>query len=177
MECWPNIQSATFTPRHNGEGTLGATLSLLCSRSSLRYLTVKALALTEEDVAVIARTRDLQSLSIEWPSRAILQVLPEWLASLQGTLRTFRFTASTIAFSLSIADSPVQESCGSITPGVLRSFLPHMSTITSFSLGFSYSLTDDDVISFWEGLPSLRTLEFRCYLVSAHAYRRMNGRC
>ena len=71
----------------------------------------------------------------------------------------------------------MQESCGSIIPGVLQSFLPHMSMITSFGLGLSYSLTDDDVFSFWEGLPSLRTLEFRYYLVSAHAYRRINERC
>ena len=177
MECWPNIQSATLTPRKYGEGTLGDTLSLLCSRSSLRHLTIKAPVLTEEDVTVIARMRNLQSLSIEWPSRAILQVLPEWLDSLQGTLRTLRFTASTMAFSLSVADSPVQESCGSITPGVLRSFLPHMSMMTSFSLGLSSSLTDDDVFPFWEGLPSLRILEFRYYLASAHAHRQTNGRC
>ncbi|TBU38334.1 hypothetical protein BD309DRAFT_972136 [Dichomitus squalens] len=121
---------------------------LLNSRSSLRHLVVKATCLTAGNVATLVQLRNLQSLSIGSPSRAILQVLPEWLRQLQSTLRKLGLT----------------ESCGSVTPGVLRSFLPYMHDITSFTLGLSYSLTDDDVFLFWEDLPSLQTLEFRYYL-------------
>ena len=60
----------------------------------------------------------------------------------------------------------VQDNCGSVTPGVLRAFLPHLREITSFALGLSYSLTDDDVFAFCEDLPSLEILELRYYLVS-----------
>ncbi|PIL26283.1 hypothetical protein GSI_12039 [Ganoderma sinense ZZ0214-1] len=59
---------------------------------------------------------------------------------------------------------PSQDNCGSVTPGVLRAFLPHLQEITSFALGLSYSLTDDDVFAFCKGLPSLQTLELRYYL-------------
>ncbi len=58
-----------------------------------------------------------------------------------------------------------QGSCGSITPGVLRSFVPHLQSVSSFALGLSYSLTDDDVFNFWTSLPHLTSLEFRYYLV------------
>ncbi len=58
-----------------------------------------------------------------------------------------------------------QGSCGSITPGVLRSFVPHLQLVSSFALGLSYSLTDDDVFAFWTSLPHLRSLDFRYYLV------------
>ena len=67
---------------------------------------------------------------------------------------------------MSRLNSPSQDNCGSVTPGVLRSFLPHLQAITSFALGLSYSLTDDDVFAFCEDLPSLRALELRYYLVS-----------
>ena len=47
--------------------------------------------------------------------------------------------------------------------------------MTSFALGLSYSLTDDDVFTFWADLPRLQSLEFRYYLVRLHIYPVSDG--
>jgi hypothetical protein len=61
----------------------------------------------------------------------------------------------------------MQDNCGSITPGVLRSFVPHVwETLREFTLGLSYSLTDDDVFSFIAQLPHLEWLHLQYYLAS-----------
>lgn len=62
----------------------------------------------------------------------------------------------------------LQHSCGSVTPGVLRSFTGPLQDTTSFALGLSYSLTDNDVFAFWADLPHLERLEYRFYVVSIH---------
>jgi hypothetical protein len=54
---------------------------------------------------------------------------------------------------------------GSITPGVLRSFLPPIQNVRSLSLGLSYSLTDEDVFTFLGQLPYLESLDLFYYLV------------
>ena len=58
-----------------------------------------------------------------------------------------------------------QGNCGSITPGVLRSFLPPVQNVHSLSLGLSYSLTDEDVFTFLGQLPHLESLDLTYYLV------------
>jgi hypothetical protein len=61
----------------------------------------------------------------------------------------------------------IQDNCGSITPGVLRSFLPHVcGALRELTLGLSYSLTNDDVFSFVAQLPQLEWLQLRYYLAS-----------
>ena len=58
-----------------------------------------------------------------------------------------------------------QDNCGSVTPGVLRSFLPHVADVQAFGLGLSYSVTDDDAFKYFAQLPQLSSLDFRYYLV------------
>ena len=61
----------------------------------------------------------------------------------------------------------MQDNCGSITPGVLRSFVPHVGgALREFTLGLSYSLTDEDVFSFVSLLPHLEHLHLQYYLAS-----------
>lgn len=63
-----------------------------------------------------------------------------------------------------------QDNCGSVTPGVLRSFLPHVSeNLKGFSLGLSYSITDEDIFTFLGQLPNLEHLRLRNYWVSLAA--------
>ncbi|OBZ74886.1 hypothetical protein A0H81_05149 [Grifola frondosa] len=97
---------------------------------------------------MLARTGNLERLAIQSPTRAILQLLPEWLSRLSPTLKAFHLT----------------DNCGSVTPGVLRSFLPHIQEIYSFALGLSYSITDEDIFSFLSELPNLSSLTYRYYL-------------
>ncbi|KAI0776615.1 hypothetical protein BD413DRAFT_602174 [Trametes elegans] len=148
IECWKNINSVIFTPRRFCEDVLTDSLSLLSTLSCLRHLTINTSCTGEKQVQHVVQLRDLESLTIESPTRAVLQVLPDWLGELQSSLRAFRLT----------------NGCGSVTPGVLRSFTPHLQRVTTFALGLSYSLTDTDVFEFLATLPCLRTLEYRYYM-------------
>ncbi|KAI0351224.1 hypothetical protein OH77DRAFT_1487729 [Trametes cingulata] len=148
IECWPNIQTVILTPKQYHKDVFTEMLSSLLGLQYLRNLTVNASCTEEKHSSVLAQVRGLESLTIEAPTRAILQVLPDWTGQLESSLRTFRLT----------------HSCGSVTPGVLRSFIPHLQSVTSFALGLSYSLTDSDVFAFWQELPCLLALEFRYYL-------------
>lgn len=90
----------------------------------------------------------LESLTIASPSRALLDGFPEWLSELAATLRALHFQAN----------------CGSITPGVLTGLVSHLSNVTTFSLGLSYSLTDATVFGALSSLPALREVELVYYL-------------
>ncbi|KAJ6615400.1 hypothetical protein B0H10DRAFT_1801525, partial [Mycena sp. CBHHK59/15] len=57
-----------------------------------------------------------------------------------------------------------QSNCGWVTPGVLCFSLPHLANVTSFSLGLSCSITDEDLFAFLGQLPCLETLELQYYL-------------
>ncbi|KAI0683671.1 hypothetical protein C8T65DRAFT_235312 [Cerioporus squamosus] len=152
IECWPNVQTVVFVPRLYHELTFTDALPLLLHLSALRDLTVNGACTSDALAPVLVQVHGLESLAIESPSRAILQLLPDWLAALRPTMRKLHLTGS----------------CGSVTPGVLRSFIPHLQEASSFALGLSYSLTDDDVFNFCSQLPHLRSLELRYYLVSPH---------
>ena len=58
----------------------------------------------------------------------------------------------------------VQGNCGSVTPGVLRFFIPHIQdNLRALTLGLSYSLTDDDVFTSLGNLPNLKRIHLRYY--------------
>ncbi|KAI0640962.1 hypothetical protein C8Q79DRAFT_1004016 [Trametes meyenii] len=148
VECWPNLQALVFSPQMYHESLFNDTLPLLPRLTLLKSLSVNTACTNESHVDVLVQVRGLEILTIQSPTRAILQLLPDWIGQLQNTLRILRLT----------------NSCGSVTPGVLRSFVPYLQRVTSFELGLSYSLTDDDIFAFWEELPSLHTVSFRYYL-------------
>ncbi|RPD58526.1 hypothetical protein L226DRAFT_489951 [Lentinus tigrinus ALCF2SS1-7] len=148
VECWPNLQTVVFSPAQYHETTFTDTLPLLLRLSALRDLAVNGACASDTLAPVLVQLRGLESLTIQSPGRAILQLLPGWLAELRPTLRKLHLTGS----------------CGSVTPGVLRSFVPHLQEMMSFALGLSYSLTDNDVFTFMAELPCLESLEFRYYL-------------
>jgi len=67
----------------------------------------------------------------------------------------------------------IQDNCGSVTPGVLKVIVPHLEErLEAFTLGLSYSLTNDDVFTFLGQLKYLKTLQLRyywvCHLFSLH---------
>ncbi|KAI9061905.1 hypothetical protein FKP32DRAFT_1575048 [Trametes sanguinea] len=150
VECWQNLQIIVFAPKQYPDHLFTDTLPLLSQLPLLQSLAVNGTCTDEQHSIKLVHIIQLESLTIESPTRAILQRLPEWLEQLAGTLRALRLT----------------HSCGSVTPGVLRSFIPHLQNITTSALGLSYSLTDNDVFTFWQDLPSLQTIDFRYYLVN-----------
>ncbi|PPQ90196.1 hypothetical protein CVT25_001376 [Psilocybe cyanescens] len=90
----------------------------------------------------------LQRLTLVSPGRRILQLLPGWLERLAGSLTELH----------------LKDNCGSVTPGVLRSFVPHVAaTLTALTLGLSYSLTNQDVFDFVAQLERLERLHLRYY--------------
>ncbi|KAI0920231.1 hypothetical protein AcV5_010030 [Taiwanofungus camphoratus] len=148
IQLWPNITTVVFAPKHYYEDLFTTVLQHLPTCAFLRDLTVNASCTDEIRAPILTRIEGLEKLTIYNPSRAVLELLPEWLRRLSGTLLGFH----------------LRDNCGSITPGVLRSFIPHIQKIRSFALGLSYSLTDDDVFSCFNQLHGLRSLEFRYYL-------------
>ena len=94
VACWPNLRSVTFAPRQYHDDTLNDTLPLLLSLPLLRCLSVNPSCTGDSHAATLAQLRNLQSLTIQSPTRAVLQILPDWLRELKTTLRTFRLTVS-----------------------------------------------------------------------------------
>ncbi|KAH9916577.1 uncharacterized protein BXZ73DRAFT_92472 [Epithele typhae] len=148
VECWPNLRTVVFTPRTQQDHLFDDALPLLLQLPYLESFTCDPACGSELNAQTLSQLRNLKSLTIETPKRVILQLLPELLRDLKPTLRTLSLTGN----------------CGSITPGVLRSFVPHMTDIAAFSFGLSYSLTHDDVFEILEGLPNLTSLTFFYYL-------------
>ena len=94
VECWTNLQSVTFAPRQFHSDTFNDTLPLLLSLPCLQHLSVNPSCTGDSHVAVLTQLRNLQSLTIQSPTRAVLQILPDWLQVLKPTLRTFHLMVS-----------------------------------------------------------------------------------
>ncbi|KAH9856164.1 hypothetical protein C2E23DRAFT_882278 [Lenzites betulinus] len=148
IKSWPNLQTIVLDPTSYHPSLFTEILPLLPQLQFLRSLHVNAYGIDQALAPKLTELRNLNSLTLHSPSRALLDLLPRWLGKLQDTLREFKLT----------------HGCGSVTPGVLYSFLPYLQKIDSSALGLSYSLTNNDVFAFWEGLPHLQTLEYRYYL-------------
>ena len=89
IQCWPNIQTVVLAPSQFHENVFTDVLPLLLELSALRHLTVNTSCTNESHAPLLAQLRNLESLTIQSPSRAVLQLLPEWLEALSPTLRRF----------------------------------------------------------------------------------------
>lgn len=88
----------------------------------------------------------LTGLTLEDPNRLVLQLMLSWL------------TRSPPLTKLHLVGN-----CGSVTPGVLQSFLPHLSALRSLAIGLSYSLANKDILSALSELPELQELQIQYY--------------
>ncbi|KAI0790117.1 hypothetical protein BC629DRAFT_1511447 [Irpex lacteus] len=145
IDSWPNLQSVRFTPETLHEETFSPALSSLSLRN-LRHLHITSRISIHSDV--LAAVKGLESLAIDNPNRTYREVLPGWVEKLAGTLRGLH----------------LQSDCGSITPGVLTLLKPHVRHLRAFTLGLSYSITNDDLFAFLECMPELEELDVRYYL-------------
>ncbi|KAJ3482735.1 hypothetical protein NLI96_g6777 [Meripilus lineatus] len=148
IQQWINLCSFTLTPSTYPSDLVETIIPQISKCSHLRELTVGSLCGSDENAHLLVQILGLESLTIQDPKSAILQLLPEWLDRLKGTL-----------ISLGL-----QNNCGSVTPGVLRSLAVSLKQIQSLTLGLSYSLTNDDVFSFLNELSMLQDLQLDYYM-------------
>lgn len=154
-------------PQLYHEDVFGKALFALSSCRQLRRLEINASCCDDTRHVVLTQVEYLEHLVIENATRAILQALPTWLSRLQGSLKVFQLKVNFVAAPLEASVTErSQSNCGSVTPGVLKSFLPAISRIRSFGLGLSYSITTDELFGFLSQLVNLAALDVRYYMVS-----------
>jgi len=147
FSSWTNLTSVVLCPTECHEDVFPEALRFLSHCSKLRHLAVGSSCMDEVSAPIIAQIGGLRTLSLSDPTRAILNLLPEWLSRLSSTLERFHLRGN----------------CGSVTPGVLRSLIPLVKNIRAFSLGLSYSLEDGHVFNSLHELPQMEALELRYY--------------
>ncbi|KAK7447033.1 hypothetical protein VKT23_014246 [Stygiomarasmius scandens] len=142
IKTWTNLCSIRFTTTESYGKLFTEPLRLLRDFSSLHTIHLGGAWLDDEQVPILVELERLKSVTIVSPSRAMLSSLPGWLRKLEENL-----------IQLHLLDD-----CGSVTPGVLRSFVPHLRNVRSFSLGLSYSITDQDLFDAISELPCIEDL-------------------
>ncbi|KAF8968746.1 hypothetical protein BDZ97DRAFT_1797828 [Flammula alnicola] len=156
IKTFVNLGSVRFVPKTYHEELFVNTLPALLDLHSLTELIVNASCSDDARAPLLVKLGGLRKLTLFNPGRAILQLLPDWLGRLSRTLVQLH----------------LKNNCGSVTPGVLKSFIPHIKdNLRAFTLGLSYSLTDDDVFTFLGNLPHLERLNLRYYWQLKHPPR------
>lgn len=146
VQSFVNMRFCHLTPTMYHEDLFTNILDVLKSSPYLSHLEVNSSCMDVSRAPILVQITAINVLVLQDPTRAILDALPSWLAN------------------LSLTELHLKGNCGSITPGVLKSFVPYLENITAFSHGLSYSLTDEDVFSFLSQLPRLQFLTLQYYL-------------
>lgn len=168
IEQWINLNSITLHPRSYPSDLLTVALPQFLHCAHLKTLSVDRACYDGEGSTLLSHISGLETLILYGTNRAILQLLPDWLDRLKKTLRIFALRVRekiVVSFWTICLDIYAQNGCGSVTPGVLRSLLPPLVGIRHLELGLSYSLTNDDLFSSLNELPSLQHLELHYYIV------------
>ncbi|KAF9006991.1 hypothetical protein BDQ17DRAFT_1238451 [Cyathus striatus] len=148
VKAFTNLAEVKYTPVTFHEDLFTEPLKVLKVAPSLRSLTVNGSCMDEKKARILVQIGGLDKLTLKDPTRALLQLLPDWLRHLSSSLT-----------GLHLLDN-----CGSVTPGVLKSFLPHVKqNLRTFTIGLSYSLTDQDVFVFLGEIRELKHVQLRYY--------------
>jgi hypothetical protein len=171
IKSFTNLRSVQFTPQTYHEDLFRESLIALRDLRSLTEIAVNGSCADDAKASLLVELCGLKKLTLDNPSRAILQLLPDWLQRLSGTLQELHLKVNCSPRSMFDLDVNndiflVQGNCGSITPGVLRFFIPHIQdNLRALTLGLSYSLTDEDVFTCLGNLPNLDHIQLRYYYV------------
>ncbi|KAF7331174.1 hypothetical protein MSAN_02436000 [Mycena sanguinolenta] len=115
VKTFENLQTVEIMPDKSEDDLFTPILAELENRPSLVDLHVNSACMDETNAPLLTRIEGLRTLGLERPNRIILLLLLDWLGRLTS-LRELHLTRD----------------CGSITPGVLRSFVPFLANITAF---------------------------------------------
>lgn len=167
IQSYPNLHVMEISPETAHPHIFNNVLTTLLTRPFLRQLTINSACIDEIGTSTLITIGNLEKLVLQDPSRAILNVLPCWLSRLSHSLTELHLKVCFSAPDINnILTALAQGNCGSVTPGVLRSFIPYIrDRVRSITLGLSYSLTHDDIFSFLGELPELTSVELQYYLV------------
>ncbi|KAJ4480908.1 hypothetical protein J3R30DRAFT_3700360 [Lentinula aciculospora] len=169
--CGPQakLQSLQFTPEDCHPETFVQSLEVLSkifdaseSRSSicLRELHLNHHAFDDENKArLLTQVKGLKKVTLENPTRALLQALVANRDGRDTSSQGWLYHLQTDLVELHLTNN-----CGSITPGVLHSFIPYLSHLERLTLGISYSLADKDVFVALAKLNKLKSIALRWYL-------------
>jgi hypothetical protein len=94
IPAWRNLVAITIDPMQVLEDLFVEPLRLLQNSPELRTLKVNATCTTGISAPVLSKIVGLQSLAVIDPNRAILDLLPDWLSRLSGTLRELHLLVS-----------------------------------------------------------------------------------
>ncbi|KAK0213514.1 hypothetical protein IW262DRAFT_311297 [Armillaria fumosa] len=146
IQTFVNMRSCQLTPTTYHDDLFTDVLDALKSLPCLSRVAVNSSCMDVLRAPKLVQITGVNILVLQDPTRAILDALPSWLAN------------------LTLTELHLKGNCGSITPGILKSLVPYIEKITSFSLGLSYSLTNEDVFSFLSQLRQLRSVTLQYYL-------------
>jgi hypothetical protein len=92
--AWTNLVTITIIPAQAPEGLFVEPLRLLQSLPELRILKVNSTCTDAISAPVLSQIVGLRSLTVIDPNRAMLDLLPNWLSQLSGTLRQMHLLVS-----------------------------------------------------------------------------------
>lgn len=84
----------TIVPIQAPEGLFAEPLRLLQNLPTLRTLKVNSASTDVISAPVLSQIVGLESLTVIDPNRAVLDLLPDWLSRLSGTLRELHLLVS-----------------------------------------------------------------------------------
>lgn len=94
IPAWTNLVAITILPMQGPEGLFVEPLRLLQHLPKLRTLKVNSTCTDAISALVLSQIVGLWSLTVVDPSRAMLDLLPDWLSQLSGTLRQLHLLVS-----------------------------------------------------------------------------------
>jgi hypothetical protein len=92
LRSYTHITFVTLKPYHNSPDSFTDILRVLKDRQSLLRLNVNELCMDEHSAPVLANIDGLHQLGLSNPTRAILNLLPEWLNRLSKSLVALHLT-------------------------------------------------------------------------------------
>lgn len=100
IPSWVNLVAIAFAPAQASEGLFIEPLRLLQSLPKLRTLRVNATCTDTLSSPILSQIVGLRTLTLIDPSRAILDLLPDWLSRLSGTLHGLHLLVSIFIYWL-----------------------------------------------------------------------------
>jgi len=94
IKSFINLRSVQFTPLTYHEDLFEESLIALCDLRSLTEIAMNASCTDDAKAPALVELCGLRKITLYSPGRAILQLLPDWLRRLSGTLQELHLQVS-----------------------------------------------------------------------------------